>query len=88
MDRETLPSGERFRFWDDATEYQTIYHVAQQHSGASDENPGSAAAPWRTDRCRRAPLAARGKGDRACGSVSRVRAPGARWHGAGADGRL
>jgi len=48
MDRETLPSGERFRFWDDGTEYQAVYHVAQQHPAASDDNPGSAEAPWCT----------------------------------------
>lgn len=48
LDTETLPSGVRFAFWEDVTEYRTIYHVAQQHPAASDENPGTAAAPFRT----------------------------------------
>jgi len=48
MDTETLPSGTRFAFWEDATVYQTVYHVDQQHPAASDENPGTAEAPFRT----------------------------------------
>ena len=47
-DTETLPSGARFAFWDDATVYRTIYHVDQQHPAASDDNPGTAALPFRT----------------------------------------
>jgi len=48
MDRETLPSGTRFAFWDDATDYRTVYHVDQRHPAAADENPGTASAPFRT----------------------------------------
>ncbi len=48
MDFETLPSGDRFAFWEDATAYSRVYHVAQGHPAASDENPGTAEAPFRT----------------------------------------
>ncbi len=48
MDFETLPSGDRFAFWDDETVYRKVYHVAQGHPAASDANPGSEAAPFLT----------------------------------------
>jgi hypothetical protein len=48
MDFDLLPSGARFAFWDDATDYRHVYHVAQDHSAASDEGPGTAEAPFRT----------------------------------------
>lgn len=48
VDRETLPSGDRFAFWEDETVYRRIYHVDQQHPAAADGNEGTAEAPWRT----------------------------------------
>jgi len=48
MDFETLPSGDRFAFWDDATIYRRVYHVAQEHPLASDTQPGTADAPFRS----------------------------------------
>ena len=48
MDTEALPSGARFAFWEDATVYRAVYHVDQQHPAASDDNPGTAEAPFRT----------------------------------------
>lgn len=43
-----MPDGTLFTFWDDVTEYQRVYHVACAHPGASDENPGTAEAPFAT----------------------------------------
>lgn len=48
MNYEMLPSGDRFAFWDDATGYTRVYHVAQRHPAADDANPGTAEAPFRT----------------------------------------
>ncbi len=48
MSFDVLPSGDRFAFWDDTTVYARVYHVAQEHPAASDENPGTAEAPFRT----------------------------------------
>lgn len=48
MSFDTLPSGDRFAFWGDATSYSRVYHVAQAHPAASDDNPGTADAPLRT----------------------------------------
>ena len=48
MDFDTLPSGQRFAFWDDLTTYRKSYHVAQKHPKASDQNPGTADAPFLT----------------------------------------
>jgi hypothetical protein len=48
MDSNTLPSGDRFAFWDDATTYARVYHVAQRHPAACDDNPGTAEAPFLT----------------------------------------
>lgn len=48
MDFDTLPSGDRFAFWADSTDYRRAYHVAQRHAAASDDNPGTAEAPFRT----------------------------------------
>ena len=43
-----LPDGRAFHFWEDCTSYRHSYHVAQQHSLASDENPGTETAPFKT----------------------------------------
>ena len=43
-----LPDGTRFAFWDDETEYARVYHVANRHPAASDENPGTEAQPFAT----------------------------------------
>lgn len=48
MTFDTLPSGDRFAFWNDATEYRRVYHVAQGQGNAADDNPGSAEEPFRT----------------------------------------
>lgn len=48
MDFDVLPDGSRFEFWDDETEYTRVYHVAQEHPKASDDNPGSEAKPFKT----------------------------------------
>ena len=43
-----MPNGEPFEFWDDTTEYETVYHVACQHPDASDDNPGTEDRPFAT----------------------------------------
>jgi len=43
-----MPDGEPFEFWDDATEYTRVYHVACQHPAASDDNPGTEDRPFKT----------------------------------------
>lgn len=43
-----LPNGEEFGFWEDATEYRKVYHVACGHATAADSNPGSEKRPFRT----------------------------------------
>jgi len=43
-----MPDGEPFEFWDDATEYARVYHVACQHPAASDDNPGTEDRPFKT----------------------------------------
>jgi len=43
-----MPDGTSFAFWDDATQYQRVYHVACSHPGASDEDPGTAEQPFAT----------------------------------------
>jgi hypothetical protein len=48
MDFDTLPLGQRFAFWDDATHYAKVLHVAQNHPQADDANPGSADKPLRS----------------------------------------
>jgi hypothetical protein len=48
VNTEILPSGARFAFWEAATEYRKVYHVAQQHPAAADSNPGTVEAPLRT----------------------------------------
>ncbi len=45
---DLLPNGERFAFWDDATDYARTYHVAQNHPAADDDNPGTGDQPFRT----------------------------------------
>ena len=47
-DFDTLPDGARFPFWDDRTAYTKVYHVAQRHPRAADDNPGTASAPFVT----------------------------------------
>ena len=47
-DDATLPSGTRFAFWDDTTQYRKTYHVDAHHPAASDDNPGTVDAPLRT----------------------------------------
>jgi len=47
-DNVLMPSGENFAFWDDATAYTRVYHVACGQAGASDDNPGSAEQPLLT----------------------------------------
>ena len=48
MDSAMLPSGARFVFWEDRTDYRRVYHVAQRHPGTADTNPGTVDAPLRT----------------------------------------
>ena len=48
MNRDLLPSGACFAFWDDATAYSREYHVAQQHPYADDNNPGTVDSPFRS----------------------------------------
>ena len=43
-----LPDGTPFPFWDDATQYRRVYHVAQKHPQASDDGPGTAERPFAT----------------------------------------
>jgi len=43
-----MPDGTPFAFWEDATEYTRVYHVACAHPNASDGNPGTAAEPFAT----------------------------------------
>ncbi|MFW6065744.1 MAG: right-handed parallel beta-helix repeat-containing protein, partial [Planctomycetota bacterium] len=40
-----LPDGGDFSFWDDATEYSRVYHVAAEHPSASDDNDGTVERP-------------------------------------------
>jgi len=44
----TMPNGVPFKFWDDATEYTRVYHVACEHSNASDDGPGTEDHPFAT----------------------------------------
>ena len=41
-----MPDGTAFPFWDDVTEYGRVYHVAQEHSDASDDGPGTEERPF------------------------------------------
>lgn len=43
-----LPDGRAFPFWDDATTYTRVYHVAREHPQATDEGPGSEERPFAT----------------------------------------
>jgi len=43
-----MPDGTPFPFWDDATDYRTIYHVASHDPAASDNNPGTEDRPFQT----------------------------------------
>ena len=43
-----LPDGTDFETWEVPLRFSQTYHVAQQHPRASDDNPGTAGAPWRT----------------------------------------
>ena len=42
-----LPDGKQFAFWDIETEFQKTYYVSKA-AGASDDNPGTAEAPFAT----------------------------------------
>lgn len=48
MEMELLPNGEKFKFWDDQTNYSKVYHVATNHPKASDSNPGTEDLPFKT----------------------------------------
>jgi hypothetical protein len=43
-----MPDGTSFPFWEDSTECRRVYHVVGTHPRASDENPGTAEAPFAT----------------------------------------
>lgn len=47
-DNSVLPDGTEFRSWEVAPVYTRTYHVAQQDPRASDDNPGTQEAPWKT----------------------------------------
>lgn len=48
MNDHCLPDGSPFPFWDDATRYRRVLHVARDHPRADDANPGTEAAPLAT----------------------------------------
>lgn len=48
MNDDILADGRRFEFWQECTKYCRTYHVSQNHSQASDTNPGSAELPLTT----------------------------------------
>jgi hypothetical protein len=43
-----MPDGRPFEFWDDATAYRKVYHVAREDARASDDGPGTEARPFAT----------------------------------------
>jgi len=43
-----MPDGSPFHFWEDATKYTRVYHVACDHPKASDDNPGTEERPFAT----------------------------------------
>lgn len=43
-----LPDGTDFKTWERPMTFTRTYQVAQQHPRASDDNPGTVTAPWRT----------------------------------------
>ncbi len=43
-----MPDGTKFEFWGDETTYTKVYHVAQEHPLASDDNPGTEERPFAT----------------------------------------
>jgi hypothetical protein len=43
-----MPDGTAFGFWDDATDYTRVYHVACGCPDASDDNPGTEERPFAT----------------------------------------
>jgi hypothetical protein len=43
-----MPDGTRFDFWEDATTYDRVYHVACLHADASDDGPGTEERPFAT----------------------------------------
>ena len=77
MDFETLPSGQRFAFWDDRTRYARVYHVAQQNAAADDRNTGTLKRLFRTIGPRRRVLQPGRESDRARRDLPRVRPAGA-----------
>ena len=48
IDTEILPYGNRFHFWEKIQKTEHIYHVAEKHPKASDENPGTEVLPFKT----------------------------------------
>jgi hypothetical protein len=47
-DNAMLPDGRVFRSWEVPHVWTRTYHVAQRAANASDDNPGTQAAPWKT----------------------------------------
>ena len=47
-DNTMLPDGTEFVSWEQAPAWTRTYHVAQRTPDASDANPGTEAAPWKT----------------------------------------
>ncbi|MEM6376748.1 MAG: right-handed parallel beta-helix repeat-containing protein, partial [Bacteroidota bacterium] len=45
---QELPGDLSFKRWEDQTAYQKTYHVSQNHPKASDQNPGTLAAPLKS----------------------------------------
>lgn len=43
-----LPDGTSFQTWEDETVYSKAYYVNQNHSRASDTNPGTLELPFKT----------------------------------------
>ncbi|MGC9341902.1 MAG: DUF1565 domain-containing protein, partial [Bacteroidales bacterium] len=48
VDTDVLPYGDTFNFWEQEQQPSTIYHVAQRHPDASDDNPGTSSLPFKT----------------------------------------
>jgi len=43
-----LPDGSTFKTWEEPLQFSKTYYVEGSHSAASDANPGSQDAPFRT----------------------------------------
>ncbi len=48
VDQDKLPYGNSYEKWEKTTPYTHTWHVAQNHPAASDNNPGTLEAPWKT----------------------------------------